>query len=54
MLPIDGLPGVEDVIAETGQDLEEIVIGIYIFVFQPIFLHPISLLFRLGVLEVEF
>lgn len=53
MLPIDDLPGIEDVIAETGQDLEEIMKGIDIFMLRPIFLHPFSLLFRLGVLEVQ-
>lgn len=53
MLPIDSPPGIEDVITETGQDLEEIMERIDVFVFHLILLHPFSLLFGLGVLEVE-
>jgi hypothetical protein len=53
MLPIDGPPGIEDVVAETGKYLEEIMERIDILMLHLVFLHPFSLLFRLGVLEVE-
>jgi hypothetical protein len=50
VLAVDGFPGVEDVVAETCQDLEEVVVGDDVLVLLFVLLHPLSLLLCLEVL----
>ena len=54
MLPVERLPRIEDVIAQTAQNLEKIVKRIKVFVLHSVVLHPKSFLFRLGILKVQF
>jgi hypothetical protein len=44
MLAIDHFPGIEDMIAQAGQYLKEVMIRIDIPIFLPIILNPYSLL----------
>jgi hypothetical protein len=54
MLPVERLPRIEDVIAQTAQNLEKIVKRIKVFVLHSVVLHPKSFLFRLEILKVQF
>jgi hypothetical protein len=54
MLAVNCLPSIEDVIAQTGDNLEEIMIGINILIAILVFLDPVPLLLGLRILQVEF
>ena len=54
MLPVESLSCIEDVVTEGAQNLEEIVVGIDVFMLPAVVLHPNPLLFGLAVLEVQF
>jgi len=54
MLPVERLPRIEDVIAQTAQNLEKIVKWINVLMLRSVVLHPKPFLFRLEILKVQF